>query len=65
MSNDPLTVVQPDIMVVCDKDKLDGKDATAPDFIIEIVSPENPVDDLYGNYIIIRMPGSKNTDCRP
>lgn len=46
LSNDPLTVVQPDIMVVCNKDKLDGKRCNgAPDFIIEIVSPGNPADD--------------------
>lgn len=33
-------------MVVCDKDKLDGKRCNgAPDFIIEIVSPGNPADD--------------------
>lgn len=42
----PLTIVQPDIMVICDKDKLDGKRCNgAPDFIIEIVSPGNPADD--------------------
>jgi Uma2 family endonuclease len=42
----PLTIVQPDIMIVCDKDKLDGKRCNgAPDFIIEIVSPTNPADD--------------------
>ncbi len=42
----PLTIVQPDIMIVCDKDKLDGKRCNgAPDFIIEIVSPGNPADD--------------------
>ena len=33
-------------MVVSDKDKLDGKRCNgAPDFIIEIVSPSNPMDD--------------------
>lgn len=33
-------------MVVCDKEKLDGKRCNgAPDFIIEIVSPGNPTDD--------------------
>ena len=33
-------------MIVCDKDKLDGKRCNgAPDFIIEIVSPGNPADD--------------------
>jgi len=42
----PLTIVQPDLMIVCDKGKLDGKRCNgAPDFIIEIVSPGNPSDD--------------------
>ena len=57
LSSSPLTIVQPDIMIVCDKDKLDGKRCNgAPDFIIEIVSPGNPADDYirkayyYKNY---------------
>lgn len=57
LSDKPLTIVQPDIMIVCDKDKLDGKRCNgAPDFIIEIVSPSNPSDDYirklyyYKNY---------------
>lgn len=38
LSDKPLTIVQPDIMIICDKDKLDGKRCNgAPDFIIEIV----------------------------
>lgn len=42
----PLTIVQPDLMIVCDQDKLDGKRCNgAPDFIIEIISPSNPADD--------------------
>ena len=46
LSDKPLTIVQPDIMIICDKDKLDGKRCNgAPDFIIEIVSPGNPADD--------------------
>lgn len=46
LSDKPLTIVQPDLMIVCDKDKLDGKRCNgAPDFIIEIVSPSNPADD--------------------
>lgn len=46
LESSPLTIVQPDIMIVCDKDKLDGKRCNgAPDFIIEIVSPGNPADD--------------------
>lgn len=57
LSDNPLTIVQPDIMIVCDKDKLDGNRCNgAPDFIIEIVSPGNPADDYvrklyyYKNY---------------
>ena len=46
LSDKPLTIVQPDIMIICDNDKLDGKRCNgAPDFIIEIVSPGNPADD--------------------
>lgn len=46
LSDRPLTIVQPDIMVICDKNKLDGKRCNgAPDFIIEIVPPANPSDD--------------------
>lgn len=46
LSEQPLTIVQPNLMIVCDKDKLDGKRCNgAPDFIIEIVSPGNPADD--------------------
>lgn len=57
LSDHPLTIVQPDIMIVCDKDKLDGKRCNgAPDFIVEIISPSNPSDDYvrklyyYKNY---------------
>ena len=57
LSDNPLTIVQPDIMIVCDKDKLDETRCNgAPDFIIEIVSPGNPADDYvrklyyYQNY---------------
>ena len=57
LSDNPLIIVQPDIMVVCDKDKLDEKRCNgSPDFIIEIVSPGNPSDDYirklyyYKNY---------------
>lgn len=57
LSDNPLTIVQPDIMIVCDKEKLDEKRCNgAPDFVIEIVSPGNPSDDYirkaycYKNY---------------
>ena len=61
LNDDPLTIVQPDLMVVCDKNKLDGKRCNgAPDFIIEIVSPTNPSDDyirklcIQGKIVYIR-----------
>ena len=42
LNDSPLTIVQPDLMIVCDRDKLDGKRCNgAPDFIIEIVSPSS------------------------
>jgi len=57
LSKNPLTIVQPDIMVICDKDKLDEQRCNGvPDFIIEIVFPSNPSDDYikksyyYNNY---------------
>lgn len=38
--DDDTTVVQPDLFVVCDKSKLDGKRCNgAPDLVIEILSP--------------------------
>ena len=46
LNDQPLTIVQPGLMIICDKNKLDGKRCNgAPDFIIEIVSPGNPSDD--------------------
>ena len=46
LDDHPLLIFQPDIMIVCDKSKLDGKRCNgAPDFIIEIVSPNNSSDD--------------------
>ncbi len=39
---DRKTIVEPDISVICDRDKLTDKGCTgAPDWIIEIVSPSN------------------------
>ena len=40
------TIVEPDISVICDRDKLTDKGCTgAPDWIIEIISPSNPSHD--------------------
>lgn len=56
LSEQPLTIVQPDLMIVCDKDKLDGKRCNgAPDFIIEIVSPGIPQMIISANCTITKM----------
>lgn len=40
---DSKTIVEPDISVICDKNKLTDQGCTgAPDWIIEIISPSNP-----------------------
>jgi len=55
-----LTVVQPDICVICDEKKLDDKGCLgAPDWIIEIVSPSNPQTDLKDKYEIYQEAGVK------
>ena len=42
MKQHPATVVQPDLFVVCDKQKLEGRIVKGtPDWVIEIVSPNN------------------------
>lgn len=44
--DDRTTIVEPDISVICDPDKLTDKGCSgAPDWIIEIVSPSNPSHD--------------------
>ena len=57
LNNDNQNYVEPDISVICDKNKLDEKGCNgAPDWIIEIVSPGCPSDDYikkayyYKNY---------------
>ena len=60
LNDSPLTIVQPDLLVICNKNKLDGKRCNgAPDFIIEIVSPGNPADDY-----IRKLYYYKNADVR-
>lgn len=48
LNEDDRNYVEPDISVICDKNKLDEKGCNgAPDWIIEITSPSNPEHD-YG-----------------
>src|SRR4051812_44591789 len=47
------TVVQPDISVVCDLTKIDGKGCIgAPDIVVEILSPSNNEKELNNKYEI-------------
>ena len=52
--------VEPDISVVCDRDKLDEKGCQgAPDWIIEVVSPTSKVMDYERKVILYREAGTR------
>ncbi len=54
------TVVQPDISVICDKNKLDDKGCRgAPDWIIEILSPSTAIRDMDVKYQLYQQVGVK------
>ncbi len=53
-----LTVVQPDICVICDKQKLDRRGCLgAPDLVIEILSPATAQKDLNEKYFLYEENG--------
>ena len=52
------TVVQPDILVVCDKSKLDKAGLVgAPDMVVEILSPSSASHDMIRKYNLYRKAG--------
>jgi Uma2 family endonuclease len=54
------TVVQPDLCVVCDKDKLDEKGCVgAPDLVVEILSPGNSHREMREKYEVYEEAGVK------
>lgn len=54
------TVVQPDIVVVCDKSKLDKRGCIgAPDIVVEILSPGNNKKELINKYEVYEESGVK------
>ena len=54
------TVVQPDIVVICDKDKIDERGCIgAPDLIVEILSPSTSKRDVDDNYKLYEEAGVK------
>ncbi len=55
-----ITVVQPDIMVVCDRDKLDDRGVKgAPDLVVEIISPRTAKRDITTKYELYQRHGVK------
>jgi len=55
-----ITVVQPDLMVVCDHDKLDDRGIKgAPDLVVEIISPSTAKRDITTKYELYRRHGVK------
>src|SRR5690606_1106028 len=57
-NEDVYTVVQPDICVICDKNKLDDAGCIgAPDLIVEILSPGNNKKELQNKYEVYRESG--------
>lgn len=60
LNADDRTYVEPDISVICDKDKLNDKGCNgAPDWIIEIVSPGSRQMDYYKKLFQYRMANVK------
>ena len=59
-TNKVYTVVQPDLCVICDLDKLDDKGCVgAPDLIIEILSPGNSRKEMKEKYEVYQENGVK------
>ena len=55
---DDTTFVEPDISVVCDRDKLSDRGCEgAPDFVVEVVSPSNPEMDYISKLNLYREAG--------
>jgi Uma2 family endonuclease len=54
------TVVQPDLSVYCDADKLDEKGAVgAPDLVVEVLSPSTSLKDIREKYYLYERHGVK------
>ena len=55
---DDTTFVEPDVSVVCDRDKLSDRGCEgAPDFVVEVVSPSNPEMDYISKLNLYREAG--------
>lgn len=55
-----ITVVQPDILVVCDRDKIDNSGVKgAPDLVVEIISPSSAKRDITTKFELYQRHGVK------
>ena len=58
LNADDYTYLEPDITVICDRDKLDDAGAVgAPDFVIEILSPSNREHDTRRKFALYEKAG--------
>lgn len=58
MNEDIITVVQPDICVICDRSKIDKRGCIgAPDIVVEILSPGNNKTELQNKYEVYEENG--------
>jgi len=58
MNEDVITVVQPDICVICDRSKIDERGCLgAPDIVVEILSPGNNKTELQNKYEVYEESG--------
>lgn len=58
LNKDDTNYLEPDISVICDRDKLDDKGCNgAPDWIIEIISPGNPGRDYIDKLSLYKASG--------
>lgn len=54
------TVVQPDICIICDLNKIDSKGCSgAPDLVVEVISPSTARKDLHEKYDLYERSGVK------
>ena len=52
------TIVQPDLVVICDKSKIDEKGcAGAPDMVVEVLSPSSVSHDIFRKYALYQKSG--------
>ena len=57
---DIVNVVQPDIVVVCDKEKLDDRGCKgAPNLVVEVLSPATGKKDMHEKFVLYEKAGVK------